>query len=318
MMNPYSEHEEALAEVNELIASGTLTWVELSLSYVKELSPDIRPNERWFQGVGSGWRVYLCDSILDSGLRKQSAYAVGVTWAGEVVSFLPVQPEQVNAALAQIKRLPAAKPPLAKIRILIVEDVPEECKAITEWLNCEPDFLVCGAVPTAELAMQAIATLKPDVVLTGVLMPGIDGIEFTKNVVARWPELPVLVLSFFPEELYGDRAIRAGAMGYVMKQEATESLVTAIRRIADGQIYISEETADKLLEPTSPEGLLSDRELEVLTLIGQGHGTRQIAAELSLSVKTIESHRAQIKEKLNLATGSELVFYAVQWVNWSE
>ena len=212
----------------------------------------------------------------------------------------------------------------SKARVLIVDDHPIVRQGLAQLLNCEPDFMVCAEAGTARKAMAAIAETKPDVGIVDITLQGTNGIELIKNIVAQWPEFPVLVLSMHDESLYAERALRAGAKGYVMKQEAPEKLTSALRRILNGQIYVSEQLADKMmrkaidgkaLQDTSPVAILSDRELEVLQLIGQGHGTRQIAEDLSLSVKTIESHRAHIKEKLNLKTAPEMVRFAVQWVN---
>ena len=216
------------------------------------------------------------------------------------------------------------KKPDSKNTVLIVDDHPIVRQGLAQLLNGEPDFIVCAEAENARKAMQAIADVKPDVAIIDITLQGTNGIELIKNIVAQWPELPILVLSMHDEALYAERALRAGAKGYVMKQEATEKLTGALRRIISGQIYVSEKLADKMMrkaidgkamQDASPVSVLSDRELEVLQLIGQGHGTRQIAEDLNLSVKTIESHRAHIKEKLNLRTAPEMVRFAVQWVN---
>lgn len=210
------------------------------------------------------------------------------------------------------------------VKVLIVDDHPIVRQGLAQLLNGESDFIVCGEAENARKAMAAIASLQPDLAIVDITLQGTNGIELIKNIVAQWPELPILVLSMHDESLYAERALRAGAKGYVMKQEATEKLTGALRRILNGQIYVSERLADKMMRKaidgksmadSSPVAILSDRELEVLQLIGQGHGTRQIAEDLSLSVKTIESHRAHIKEKLNFKTAPEMVRFAVQWVN---
>ena len=216
------------------------------------------------------------------------------------------------------------KKPDIKAKVLIVDDHPIVRQGLAQLLNGEADFMVCGEADNARKAMAAITDLRPDLAIVDITLQGTNGIELIKNIVAQWPELPILVLSMHDESLYAERALRAGAKGYVMKQEATEKLTGALRRILNGQIYVSEKLADKMMrkaidgksvQDTSPVAVLSDRELEVLQLIGQGHGTRQIAEDLNLSVKTIESHRAHIKEKLNLKTAPEMVRFAVQWVN---
>ena len=211
-----------------------------------------------------------------------------------------------------------------KAKVLIVDDHPIVRQGLCQLLNGESDFVVCGEAENARKAMALIPEVKPDLAIVDITLQGTNGIELIKNIVAQWPDLPILVLSMHDESLYAERALRAGAKGYVMKQEATEKLTGALRRILNGQIYVSEKLADKMMrkaidgksvQDTSPVAVLSDRELEVLHLIGQGHGTRQIAEDLNLSVKTIESHRAHIKEKMNLKTAPEMVRFAVQWVN---
>jgi DNA-binding NarL/FixJ family response regulator len=172
--------------------------------------------------------------------------------------------------------------------------------------------------------MSAIAETTPDLGIVDIALQGTNGIELIKNIVAQWPNFPVLVLSMHDESLYAEDALRAGAKGYVMKQEAPEKLTGALRQILNGQIYVSEKLSNRMmskaidgkaLQDTSTVAILSDRELEVLQLFGRGRGTRQIAEGLNLSVKTIESHRVNIKEKLNLKTAPEMVRFAVQWVS---
>ena len=216
------------------------------------------------------------------------------------------------------------KPFDAKARVLVVDDHPIVRQGLVQLLNCESDFLVCAEAGDARKAMAAIAEAKPDLGIVDISLQGTNGIELIKNIVAQWPDFPILVLSMHDESLYAERALRAGAKGYLMKQEAPEKLTEALRGILNGQIYVSEKLSNKMmhraiggknLENASPVANLSDRESEVLQLIGQGHGTRQIADDLNLSVKTIESHRAHIKEKLNLKTAPEMVRFAVQWVS---
>src|SRR5438552_15692469 len=164
--------------------------------------------------------------------------------------------------------------------------------------------------------------LKPDLVVVDISLRGSNGIELLKNIKVRYPRMLVLMLSMHDESLYAIRALRAGAAGYIVKHEATEKVLTAIRQVINGEIYLSERMEKKMMQQLvggraartgSPLEDLSDRELEVFNLIGQGHGTRQIAEELHLSIKTIESHRAHIKEKLNLKNATELVQQAIQW-----
>ena len=209
---------------------------------------------------------------------------------------------------------------------MIVDDHPIVRRGLSKLLNEEPDLFVCGEAADARAALTAIGELTPDLVMTDITLPGDDGIELTRCIVARWPELPVLVLSMHDESLYPERALSAGAKGYVMKREATEKLTTALRRILKGQTYLSEKLShqimrkaagEKYTQGASPVAALSERELEILKLVGKGNGTRQIAQDLNLSVKTVESHRAHIKDKLNLKTAPEMLRFAVQWNNAS-
>jgi DNA-binding NarL/FixJ family response regulator len=172
-------------------------------------------------------------------------------------------------------------------------------------------------------ALQMIYALKPDILIVDISLNGPDGLDLLKNIRARDPSLPVLILSMHDESIYAERALRAGANGYIMKQEATEKVLVALRRILSREIYVSSRVASKMLQQFvgasstaarhSPVDDLSDRELEVLRLMGDGHATRQIAEELHLSVKTVESYQAHLKEKLSLKNLRELVQYAIQW-----
>lgn len=208
-------------------------------------------------------------------------------------------------------------------RILIVDDHPLLRKGVSQLINNERDLMVVGEAEDAHKALTAIETSKPDVALIDISLGGTSGIELLKNIKVRFPKLMVLVLSMHDESVYAHRALRAGASGYIMKQEGTEKVLTALRKILNGEVYLSERLGTRMLNTlvggrasltSSPIEELSDRELEVFSLIGQGQGTRPIAEKLHLSIKTIESHRAHIKEKLNLQTATELVHHAIQWV----
>src|SRR5436190_15817990 len=210
----------------------------------------------------------------------------------------------------------------AKHRILLVDDHPIVRQGLAEMINQEKDLNVAGTAEDVHRALDAIEKLKPDLVVADISLKGSNGIELLKNIKVRFPRTLVLVLSMHDESLYAVRALRAGAAGYIMKQEATEKVLTAIRQVVSGEIYLSDRMEKKMMHQLvggrtartgSPIEDLSDRELEVFGLIGQGHGTRQIAEELHLSIKTIESHRAHIKEKLNLKNATELVQHAIQW-----
>jgi DNA-binding NarL/FixJ family response regulator len=209
------------------------------------------------------------------------------------------------------------------IRVLVVDDHPLMRKGVSQLIDQEHDLTVVGEAEDAHKAMTAVESAKPDVALIDISLNGSSGIELIKNLKVRFPNLKMLVLSMHDESVYAHRALRAGACGYIMKQEGTERVLTAVRKVIGGEIYLSERMGSRMLhtlvngrEPSagSPVEVLSDRELEVFSLIGQGHGTRPIAEKLHLSVKTIESHRAHIKEKLNLQTAAELVHHAIQWV----
>jgi DNA-binding NarL/FixJ family response regulator len=189
-------------------------------------------------------------------------------------------------------------------------------------LNREADFVVCGEAEDATGSMLVMASARPDVLIVDISLNGPDGLDLLKNIRTTHPALPVLILSMHDESIYAERALRAGANGYIMKQEATEKVLVAIRRILNGEIYVSERIASKMLKHyiTGASGLknssisdLSDRELEVFRLIGEGHGTRQIAEELHLSIKTVESYQAHIKDKLSLRSARELMQHAIQW-----
>ena len=208
-------------------------------------------------------------------------------------------------------------------RILIVDDHPLMRQGVSQLINHEKDLLVCGEADEANKALDAIANSKCDIAIIDISLKGSSGIELLKNIKVRYPKLPVLILSMHDESVYAQRALRAGAAGYIMKQEGTEKVIVAIRKVLNGEVYLSDKLGAKMLNQLvggrgaltgAPIDELSDRELEVFGLIGQGHGTRPIAEKLHLSVKTIESHRAHIKEKLNLKNATELVHHAIQWV----
>jgi DNA-binding NarL/FixJ family response regulator len=193
---------------------------------------------------------------------------------------------------------------------------------IAQLINHQPDLMVCGEEEDASKALAAIGKLKPDLVIADISLKDSSGLELMKNVQAQYPRLPVLVMSVHDESIYGEIAFRAGASGYLMKQEAIERILTAVRRILGGSIYVSEALGEKMLSQQirghaapdiSPIRTLSDRELEVLRMLGQWKGTRQIAGELHLSIKTIEYYRERLKKKLNLKNASELTQFATSW-----
>lgn len=209
-----------------------------------------------------------------------------------------------------------------KSKIFVVDDHPIVRQGLGLLINREPDMIVCGAAEEAQSALRAIPGLQPDVLVVDISLSGPDGLELVKTIRTRDANLPILVLSMHDESIYAERALRAGANGYIMKQEATEKVLVAIRRILRGEVYLSDRVSSKMLQNyvrgsstarESPVADLSDRELEVFRLVGEGHGTRQIAEELHLSVKTVETYQAHIKEKLSLRNARELVQHAIEW-----
>ncbi len=217
-------------------------------------------------------------------------------------------------------------------KVLIVDDHPIVRQGLRRLIETEPDLDVCGDVATESQARQAIRDLHPDVVIVDLLLQEGDGMELVRDVSAHHPELPMLVLSMHDEATYAQRLIAEGASGYIMKQEASEQLLTALRTVLRGQRYVSEQLAASLRGraqggatqdvsadgdsmPRDPVERLSNRELQVLNLVGRGVSSRNIAADLGLSVKTVESHRQSIKRKLTLDTNTQLMQFAINWFN---
>ena len=185
-----------------------------------------------------------------------------------------------------------------------------------------PDLVVCGEAPDAAEALKAVADQQPDLVLVDISLGGTNGIDLIKSLKAKYDDLPILVVSMHDESLYAERALRAGAMGYIMKHEAAKIVKAAISKVLGGDIFLSEKMSTSMLgklmhgknkQPVSPLEKLSDRELEVFQMLGQGKGTRQIAEELALTIPTINSFRLRIKEKLELKNSTELMLHAIQW-----
>ena len=211
-----------------------------------------------------------------------------------------------------------------KTRVVLVDDHPILRKGLAQLINLEADMMVCGEAEDGPKAFEAAGTLTPDIAVIDVSLKGGNGIELIKNLKARYPDLPTLVLSMYDESLYAERALRAGSLGYIMKEEAIEQVLVAIRRVLSGEIFLSDKMKAKMLQQLatgkakqvmSPIEALTDRELEVFRLIGEGHSTRQIATELHLSVRTVEAYREYIKAKLNLKNSTELVQHAFHWVH---
>ncbi|MCC6823356.1 MAG: response regulator transcription factor [Verrucomicrobia subdivision 3 bacterium] len=217
----------------------------------------------------------------------------------------------------------SSEPKDAPKRVLLVDDHAVVRFGIAQLLHKEKDLVVCGEEEDAGHALAAIERLKPDLVIADISLKDSSGLELMRNIQAQYDKLPVLVVSTHDENMYAEIAFRAGALGYLMKGETLEKLIPAVRRVLSGSIYVSEALAARMLErqirgkadiQESPVKGLSDRELEVYELIGRWKKTSEIAAELHLSVKTVEYYREQIKLKLNLKNAAELTQHATAWV----
>jgi DNA-binding NarL/FixJ family response regulator len=211
----------------------------------------------------------------------------------------------------------------SRTRILLVDDHAVVRYGIAQLINRESDMFVCGEEEDAARGLSAIEALKPNLVIADISLKDSSGLELMRNIKAQYPKLPVLVVSAHDETIYAEIAFRAGAMGYLMKEEALGKVLSAIRRVLGGAIYVSDALGAKLLQQQirgksdihqSPVEGLSDRELEVFQLIGRWKKTSEIAQELHLSIKTIEYYREQIKRKLDLKSAPELTHYATSWV----
>jgi DNA-binding NarL/FixJ family response regulator len=219
--------------------------------------------------------------------------------------------------------MPAKIKPSIK-RILIVDDHPMMRTGLAQLIDNEGDLKVCVQADNAGQAIDIVSKETFDLALLDISLPGKNGLELLKDFRSLRPEMPVLVVSMHDEMIYAERVLRAGGRGYIMKQEGGEKFLAAIRQVLAGQIYVSKNMSSRILEifsgrqaetSSSPVQKLSDREFEVFQLIGQGTGTRAIAEQLHLSVKTVEVHRANIKEKLGVKTATDLVRFAVRWVD---
>jgi DNA-binding NarL/FixJ family response regulator len=229
------------------------------------------------------------------------------------------------AAIPQLDKKKKTAAPKAKRRVLIVDDHPIFRDGISQLINQEEDLEVCGGVASAPQALTAVEELEPDMLVVDISIQGTNGIELMKAIRAQRPSLPVLIASMHDENIYAERALRAGARGYIMKAAPSDMVIHAIRRILEGDLYLSKSLREQFLNTffvgrgssagTSTVNQLSDREIEVFRAIGEGRGTREIAMALGLSIKTVETHRAHIKEKLKIRTAPELIRAAVEWVN---
>jgi DNA-binding NarL/FixJ family response regulator len=212
-------------------------------------------------------------------------------------------------------------------RVLIVDDHPIVRQGLRRVMENEEDLTACGEAETARDARALIKELSPDVVIADISLKQGDGIELVRDVRAHHPQLPILVLSMHDETIYAERMLSAGANGYIMKQAASEQFLVSLRRVLDGGIYVSEAVGNNMIQKfaaggsyisANPIDRLSNRELQILHMIGKGMSTRETAHSLNLSIKTVESHRQRIKRKLNLTTGTQLVQYAVNWFTGRE
>src|SRR5579859_2427282 len=207
-------------------------------------------------------------------------------------------------------------------RIMLVDDHPIVREGLAESINREPDFLVCAQAEDHQEALKAFEATKPDLVVIDLMLKSSSGLELIKDIHSRWPRVLILVVSMHDENLYAERVLRAGAQGYITKQEATRDILLAIRRVLSGGIYLNERTASAVLArlAAKPQAvsdsiadLLADRELQVFELTGRGLSTREIGAQLHIDGKTVDTYRARIREKLNLKTSSELLQLAIRW-----
>src|SRR6266487_1897596 len=235
---------------------------------------------------------------------------------------------KTESKLAKLKETEAAPAPPVnrkpKTKVLLVDDHPILRAGLGKLINQEADMMICAEAEDAATAFDLVGTMAPDIAVIDISLKGSNGIELIKNLKARYPDLPTLVLSMHDEVLYAERALRAGSLGYIMKEEAIEQVLVAIRRVLAGEIFLSEKMKTRMLQQMatgkakvicSPIEQLTDRELEVFRLIGEGYSTRQIAGQLHLSVRTVEAYREYIKSKLNLKNATELVQHAFHWVH---
>ncbi|MBL8851588.1 MAG: response regulator transcription factor [Planctomycetaceae bacterium] len=217
----------------------------------------------------------------------------------------------------------SAKTGVAPANVLIVDDHAFLRRGLAQIIEDLPEVVVCGEAAGVAETLEQIGNCHPDIVVVDISLADGNGLELTKEIKSTWPDIKVLVSSMHDEALFAERALRAGALGYVSKSDNVDAFIAALRRVCQGQVYLSPRMTNRLLtrvvaggsEPSrSPLETLSDRELEVFELIGRGMSTKQIAGHLDISRKTVETYREHIKSKLNLRNGTELTRHAVQWV----
>lgn len=218
---------------------------------------------------------------------------------------------------------PKPGPPSSRRKVLLVDDHPFMRAGLAQLIDRQPDLTVCGEAGDPAAAMREVTRTQPDLVLSDITMPGRSGLEFIKDLKAQYPRIVILVVSMHDEAIYAERALRAGAKGYIMKEAGGENLLAAIRCVLRGEVYVSPQQSARILSDLSsrrPRGSgspiekLTDREFEIFRLIGQGKSTRDVAEQLHLSTKTVDVHRSHIKEKLGLKDATALVRHAVRWL----
>ena len=211
-----------------------------------------------------------------------------------------------------------------RTRILLVDDHPMVRERLAEIINREADLMVCGEAEDRSEALEVVKARRPGLVIVDLTLKNSDGLELIKDIRSRWPSLRMLVVSMHDESLYAERVLRAGALGYITKQEATRKVLLAIRRVLAGDIYLNERIASQIIRrltasadpvAASPAEALADRELQVFELTGRGLNTRGIAGRLHIAPKTVETYRARIRTKLKLGDGTELLQFAIRWAN---
>jgi DNA-binding NarL/FixJ family response regulator len=222
----------------------------------------------------------------------------------------------------QTKSKSRKKAEVLKRKVLLVDDHPITRQGVSAMINQQDDLIVCGETDNAASALELISTLEPDMIVLDISLKTVNGIELAKDIKARFAKVPILMMSMHDEGLYAERSLRAGAKGYIMKQEANDKILIAINQVLKGDLYISDKIREKMLHHLVNKKVdngkfcidsLSDRELEVFRMMGEGFSTKEIASKLHLSPKTIESYREHLKTKLRLNSGAELVQYAIQW-----
>ena len=215
-----------------------------------------------------------------------------------------------------------ARPAARRARILLVDDHPLVRERMAEIINQEPDLMVCGEAQDRAGALAAMAAHRPELAIIDLALKDSDGLELIKDIRLHWPNVLMLVVSMYEESLYAERVIRAGARGYVTKQEATRDILSAIRRVLSGRVYLNENVSARIIDrladrsvpgAATPAEMLADRELQVFELLGRGLAVNEIARRLRIATKTVDTYRRRIREKLNLQTSSQLLQHAISW-----